>query len=194
MKIIQYSVQIYIYIGSLIPKFLKFRIPNNGCFDNTSVHNFQRQLLNKELIKAEKSLKEMNIRLEEKRATLREAVPSSCLPSVILHSRIKRKEVRRNQRHTHNKKLCALSEDQERPLFNVQNTVVMCDLNITPPNYVLETLSLGPKNAVLDKFEPKDVLAELDGLINHCTENNISDQTITNINVKTLNYIKKCKN
>ena len=69
----------------------------------------------------------------------------------------------------------------------------MCDLNITPPNYVLETLSLGPKNAVLDKFEPKDVLAELDGLINHCTENNISDQTITNINVKTLNYIKKCK-
>ncbi len=57
----------------------------------------------------------------------------------------------------------------------------------------METLSLGPKNAVLDKFNPKDVLAEVDGLMRHCKYNNVPDEVITDINVKTLNYIKKCK-
>ena len=131
--------------------------------------------------------------MDEKRSVLREAAPPNCLPSIILHSRIKRIEARRTQQNTHNKKLCALSEEQERPLFSVKNTVVMCDLTITPPKYVLETLSLGPKNAVLDAFEPKDILTELDGLINHCRDNDISEDTITDINIKTLNYIKKCK-
>ena len=70
---------------------------------------------------------------------------------------------------------------------------VIRDLDKTPPTYVLETLSLGPKNAVLDRFEPKDVLVELDGLLSHCKRNNVSKDTITDINVKTLNYIKKCK-
>ena len=94
---------------------------------------------------------------------------------------------------THAKKLSNLSDEQQRPLFNVKNTVVIHDLDKTPPTYVLETLSLGPKNAVLDRFEPKDVLVELDGLLNHCKTNDVSKDTITDINVKTLNYIKKCK-
>ena len=86
-----------------------------------------------------------------------------------------------------------LSEDQERPLFNVQNTVIVCGLETQPPAYVMETLSLGPKNAVLDRFDPKDVLAEVDELLHHCKEKQVSDETITDINVKTLNYIKRCK-
>ena len=57
----------------------------------------------------------------------------------------------------------------------------------------METLALGPKNAVLDRFDPKDVLAEVDGLLYHCKVNNVPDETITDINVKTLTYIKKCK-
>ena len=61
------------------------------------------------------------------------------------------------------------------------------------PQYVLETLSLGPKNAVLDKFNPHDVLAELDMLLNVCKQEGVSNETITDINVKTLTYIKKCK-
>ena len=62
-----------------------------------------------------------------------------------------------------------------------------------PPTYMMETLALGPKNAVLERFDPKDVLAEVDELLVHCKVNNISDETITDINVKTLTYVKRCK-
>ena len=57
----------------------------------------------------------------------------------------------------------------------------------------METLSLGPKNAVQDKFNPHDVSAELDDLLVHCKKNGISEETVSDINIKTLNYIKRCK-
>ena len=38
--------------SDIIPKFLKFRVPNNGCFDDESVHDFQRRLLRKEIVSA----------------------------------------------------------------------------------------------------------------------------------------------
>ena len=57
----------------------------------------------------------------------------------------------------------------------------------------METLSLGPKNAVLDKFDLKDVRAEVDGLLDHCKNRKIPDEIITDKNVKTMNFIKKCK-
>ena len=71
--------------------------------------------------------------------------------------------------------------------------MVTSGVETTPPAYVLETLALGPKNAVLDRFDPKDILSELDGLLYFCKSRDISDETITDINIKTLNYIKKCK-
>ena len=70
---------------------------------------------------------------------------------------------------------------------------MLYNLDKNPPSYVLETLSLGPKNSVLDKLNSKDVLAELDELLRYCRANQIQEETITDINVKTLNYIKKCK-
>ena len=104
-----------------------------------------------------------------------------------------KQKLRRTQTRTHNKKLQRLSEEQEHPLFNVKNTVVLCGLDNTLPSYVMETLSLGPKNAVLDRFEPKEVLAELDSLLSYCKDANVNDEKITDINIKTLNYIKKAK-
>ena len=35
------------WYADIIPKFLNFRIPNNGCFDETAVHTIQRNLLKK---------------------------------------------------------------------------------------------------------------------------------------------------
>ena len=61
------------------------------------------------------------------------------------------------------------------------------------PKYVNDTLALGPKSATLDKFNEKDVLAELGGLLSHCKRYQVNNDIITDINVKTLNYIKKCK-
>ena len=62
-----------------------------------------------------------------------------------------------------------------------------------PYTTLFRSLALGPKNVVIDKFDPKDILAELDGLLNHCKKNKISSEVMTDINVKTLTYIKKCK-
>ena len=115
------------------------------------------------------------------------------MPSIIFHSRYDRRIAHREQSAKHNKKLTNLSEEQERPLFQVLNTVRLCDIDLKPPKYVFDTLSLGPKHAVLDKIDSKDILAELDGLLHHCVRNNVSEEVITDINVKTLNYIKKCK-
>ena len=136
--------------ADLIPRFLKFRIPNNGCFDEKTVHNFQKQLLKKELCRAKQDLEKTQGHLEEKRDALRNTAPDKCIPSIILHTRSIRRKAGQEQSRTHAKKLLNLSEEQERPLFNVKNTVVIRDLDKTPPTYVLETLSLGPKNAVLD--------------------------------------------
>ena len=57
----------------------------------------------------------------------------------------------------------------------------------------METLALGPKNSVLERFDQNDVLAELDELMRYCKGKDMSDEFITDINVKTLAYIKKCK-
>jgi len=38
--------------ANIIPHFLKFRVPTNGCFDDKVVLDFQLQLLRKELFKA----------------------------------------------------------------------------------------------------------------------------------------------
>ena len=120
-------------------------------------------------------------------------VSRSLLPSILLYTRLNTNIISRNQTLLHNKKLAALSEEQERPLFNVQNTVIMYELDRPLPTHVINTLSLGPKNAVLDAFNPRDILAEVDGLLYYCKSKHVSNDIITDINVKTLNYIKKCK-
>ena len=57
--------------------------------------------------------------------------------------------------YIHEKKLVTLSKEQDRPLLNVSSTVITLGLCTDLPNYVRETLSLGPKSAVLDMVNPK---------------------------------------
>ena len=113
------------------------------------------------------------------------------LPSVVLWTRYKQRLHREKIGATHNEKLCVLSQEQERPLFSVSNTVKLYELTKAPPNYVIETLSLGPRNPVLDQFDSKEVLANLDSFLHYCQKKCVDDETITDINVKTLNYVKK---
>jgi len=68
------------------------------------------------------------------------------------------------------------------------------NLDITPPRYVLDTLALGPKNAVIDHFNHHDLLAELDLLLNRCQRDNVHNDTINEINMAVVRYIKICKN
>ena len=68
------------------------------------------------------------------------------------------------------------------------------ELDSIPPRYVLDTLALGPKNAILDKFNPKDTLAEIDMLLSKCKRNKLSNDIINEINVATFKYVKSCSN
>ena len=179
--------------AELIPKFLKFRIPNNGCFDDKAIHEFQKNLLNKEIIRAKENYKSLLANLDSDRTELRNVIPVKCIPSVVFYSRRDRREWRQKQQGVHNNKLCTLSEDQDRPLFNVKNTVLTHGLEKQPPAYVLETLELGPRSAVQDTFDPKTILTELDLFLEHCDKLCVDKGTITDINVKTLDYIKRCK-
>ena len=179
--------------SDLIPRFLKFRVPKNDCFDNKSVHDFQRKLLKKEWIKAKDNNKICVERLDKLRSELVMRVPEKCIPSVVLYSTYFRRQLRSKLSKRHADKLNTLAQEQQRPLFQVKDTVVLHNIDTTPPAYVMATLALGPKNSVLDKFKPHDVLAELDDLLAYCKNNHVSEETISDINIKTLGYIKKCK-
>ena len=176
--------------ADIIPKFLKFRVPNNGCFEPTTVHNFQRRLLKNELAKAKSTLKEHKKSVNSKRSKLNRTINGTLLPSVILYTRISKRECRENMLETQRKKLEMLSVDQYRPLLNIQDTVRLFNIDIVPPKYAIHTLALGPKNSVLTKFDQKETLAEIDSLLHKVNTQNTSNEAINDINAATLNYIK----
>ena len=126
------------------------------------------------------------------RNELKDLVGYKYLPSIILHSRLDLKELRFNQSNKLNTKLNRLSKEQDRPFFNVENTVICYNLNYQPPKYVFETLAVSPRNSILTKFDKSEMLAEVDKLLKFCKAKEISDEIMTDINVKTLTYIKNC--
>ena len=149
--------------------------------------------MRKEIVTAKKAYSSSIENVEEKRTICRDTVRDVILPSVVFHSRTERKAFRREKARIHAKKLENLSRDQDRPLLNVSRTVITYNLNYSLPKFVLDTLSLGPKCAVLDTVNPKNILAELDLFLSFCKSNKVSDEIITDINIKTLAYIKKCQ-
>ena len=136
--------------SDIIPKFLKFRIPNNGAFHEESVHKFQKKLLHLEILKAKENLKILQEKSESLKRDVKISIPVKYLPAVMLHTKWKCRETRERVSETHKQKLRVLSEIQEKPLLNINNTVKILEDNINVPSYVIETLSLGPKHAILD--------------------------------------------
>ena len=100
--------------ASIIPRFLKFRIPNNGCFDDRSIHEFQLRLLRKELHNAKKDLKETFDKVSGNREKWKQILPFKCIPSVILHSRIDIRTERKKQMLKLNDKLYRLSKERKK--------------------------------------------------------------------------------
>ena len=179
--------------SDVIPRFLKFRIPNNGCFDDASIHSFQIRLLKNEIHKAKRELEASKEKVNESRETLKQKVNTKLLPSIVLYIRCYIHKLRETRSMKLNEKLYKLSKEQEKPLFNVKNTVKCYDLDENPPKYVIDTLALGPRNSVLTKFDQNDILAELDSVLRFCKDKELDDDLVTDINIKTLAYVKKCK-
>ena len=139
-------------------------------------------------IKREKGSGQLKEKLTVIREEAKARIPVKCLPSVILHTRYDVHQIREKQSIKLSEKLRKLSLEQDRPLFEVTNTVICYDLNIKPPKYVMETLSLGPKNVVLEKLNDFQVLSETDYLLEYCKRTAVDEDTMTDINVKTLAY------
>lgn len=60
------------------------------------------------------------------------------------------------------------------------------DVDTAIPKYVLDTLSMGPKNPVLTKFDSKSFLVEMDMLLNKLQNHDITNEIINDINIATL--------
>ena len=91
--------------ADVIPRFLRFRIPNNGCFDDNSVWSFQKKLLSQEIIKAKVHQTKLKETLEIRRTAVKDLTPENALPSIAVFIRHEMVQVRKNQNNIHNKKL-----------------------------------------------------------------------------------------
>ena len=91
----------------------------------------------------------------------------------------------------HKNKLLQMAERQGMPLFGIYDSVKVIDVEVPIPKYVLETLALGPKNPVLEKYNVKSTLAEVDGLLEFCESKECSPDMKNEIEAATIRYNKK---
>ena len=161
------------------------------CFDDRSVQEFQLKLLRSEIYKANGDKKHSVENLEVVRNELKQMIPVKCFPSLILYTKLILQKYTQDLSHKHNKKTVRIIKGTGKT--TVQNTVICYGIKKTPPKYVIETLSLGPRNSTIEKFDRKDVLAELNGFMEFCRDKKVDEEVITDINIKTLSYIKNCE-
>lgn len=151
----------------------------------TLVHNFQRRLLKGKLLKAKRTLYKHEWKVSDKRNKLKQVLHHDMIPRVALYSKVLVHRVRIEVLSAQKKKLENPSKQQQRPLFNVYETARLFKIDLQLPRYVLVSLALRPKNPVLDKVNEKEVLAEIDHLLNRVKSNGISNNAINDINVAT---------
>ena len=94
---------------------------------------------------------------------------------------------------THQRKLIHLSEQQGKPLWESnKKAYTLVDLEDTPPDFVLNILSKGPRHPVRYKCDKLVFLAEMDMLIEHVESFTGPSQNIVNeINIRACQYVKK---
>ena len=141
-------------------------------------------------IATEKSLRS---KLEGTRSILTNVIPTNLIPSVTIYNYLFMKRVSDVIQGRHQHKLRELAKQQEKPLLNISNTLKVLEQDITPPDYVLQVLSMGPKHPVLDEFRPKQLLADVDVVLERLAQNCASD-TINQVNITTVQYINEYKN
>ena len=102
------------------------------------------------------------MKLYAKGALIGDSVQNNLLPLILLYRRYEWISFRNKQALVHSNKLTNLSLDKDEPLLSENKLVINHGLNHDLPKYVRDSLLLGPKGAVLDKINPKNVLAESD--------------------------------
>lgn len=141
----------------LIPHFLKFKIPENGTFAQSCVDNFQRKLLKIEFSKSKESPLKLTEDKDINLTKLESNIPEVLIPSIAKDRHKEATKIIQLLEKKYNKKLNILSEEQNKPVFNINESVKLLDVGIPLP--------LGPRSPVLDRFDKKDVLAEIDSML-----------------------------
>ena len=73
------------------------------------------------------------------------------------------------------------------------DSVKIIDVHVPIPDYVMQTLALGPKNPTLDKFDSNRILAEMDSVLEFC-KSRVPDPEMKNeMESATISYNKNAK-
>ena len=174
--------------NDLIPRFLKFRIPENGCFEATMVQKLQRRLLRRELSEAHRTMIMRSDQLRKARQLLKEKCTDTSFLSVAWHSRRDTRAERLTNHDRDKKKLVGLAAEQERPLRSVGNTVKIIG-DLKPPKYVIDLLSLGPKHPVLDQFNKMHFLVDIDKVLAQMKNDDSNIDAMNEVNASTVGYL-----
>ena len=124
----------------------------------------------KELYRAKKDQEALYDNLREKKQAVKISVPEYLLPSVAFHSRQSAREVPSRRLGIGTTKNCLNSLKSKPDHCLTSEILSFCTILMKSHQGMSSIPSLGPKNSVLEKFNPHDVLAELDGFLNHCKE------------------------
>ena len=168
--------------NDLIPGFLQFLVPENGFFEETIVHNFQRRLLRKELAASLRAIEEASNRLDMQRLTIATMdLPEHIMRNVVFQARSLVRKVNKETSERHHKKLAALATKQDKPLRGIGTTVhTIGDIEL--PRWAIDVLSLGPKHPVRTKFNELHFLADADTFLAELKKEGASVDTLNEVN------------
>ena len=176
----------------LIPRFLKFRVPANGCFNESTVLSFQRKLLQQELKKAKDDQKRVEVELKRRRDAVKFDVPKKLHPSLWFHLKEVCKKRVQEAKARHQRKIENVSAMQDKPLLNTTGYLTILD-DIKVPDYVRELLRYGPKHPCRTSFQEEQFLANIDLLLERASKEKLHQDALNKINALTVGYVMNCK-
>ena len=148
--------------NDICPNFTHFKIPDSSVFRYEDVQRFKLTLTRQQLCEAYKEKQKNEDELASARDDFRVTFHHFAgffLPAILTSGRI----VQQQLNSTHRKKLENLSEQQDRPLFAIESSVVnISDVDI-PPKF-MRFLQRGPRNPILRKFNAADSFVQFEKL------------------------------
>ena len=104
----------------IIPNFVKFRVPKNGCFKNSSVRGFQKNLLKKEVHACVDKQAKLDDAVDKAREDLKCSIHENLLPSICHHVSSTTKKLIEQLKAKHKRKIENLSAIQDSSLLNTK--------------------------------------------------------------------------
>ena len=178
--------------NKIIPKLSNFWVPKNGCFNNSSVRVFQRNLLRKEVHACVDKQAKLDDAVDKTGKDLKCSTPEKLPPSIWHQVSSTTKKLIEQLKAKHKREIENLSALQDSLLLNTEGYLRVLD-DIKVPECKKFCLRYGPKHPILTKFKEEQFLALFDELLADCAQPNILIEITNKINATTFSYISSCK-